>query len=393
MPGTMPARASRLRSCRRCAAVLLVAGTLAGCALPYVKPERFEAPALPAPLDGPLPLRLALADTRELREARPLLRIPPYSLQHRYEIGPASEAVFRQALRAAVAALVDMPADGAEPADAVLSVGAPAVAVDTPPRPGLWALRLRADYPVVLARRGGAVEQGTIEATAALATHLEPLTPRAPMNREALRNAAARLTVWLRERAGPADPPAAAAPAAPGRHTVVLRIDAGLSAGDSHEIQLTACIAPVVPSPAPAAGALRDALFPWFDPGVLPEQPDAIAALLSRPAVQARLAALDVGRLLLYAVRDGGHDKTDRLACTAGPSGACIGLYRERQLLVIDAALWDVATQRPLDQRTDEVKRSGGVVGALLPIPFFTSNEAQVCRQLRDFVAAALTRR
>jgi hypothetical protein len=406
MAGTMPAATRPPRPHRRpgTAAALLLACALAGCASSYVKPERFEAPALPAPLDPPLRWRLALADPRELREARPVLQIPPYTLRHRYDIGAASAAVFRQALAATVTELVERPALPAVPAEddraeAVLTLGAPAVAVDTAqPRPDLWALRQRADFPVALARRDGSVEHGTLEAKAALADYFEPFTSRAPANTETLRNAAARLIAWLRARAEVAAPGVAASAVAAGRHAVVLRIDAGLSAGDSHEAWLTDCIAATAPPPPLAAGrtpaaALRDALFPWFDPGVLPEQPEAIAALLERPAVRARLAELDVGLLLLYSLRDGGHDTTNKLVCTSGAAGMCIGLYRETQLLVVDAALWDVAARRPLDRRSDEVKRSGGMVGALLPIPFFTSNASQVCQQLRDFVAATVKRR
>lgn len=406
MSGIAPASGPRLNlTCRAGLAFVTLALALSGCATHYALPETFEVPELPAPLDPPLPLRMAVHYPPGLQEAQPELPVPPYTLLHRFEIGAASVAVFRQALTAAIASVVESSDATALPVDSVdvrLDAAAPLVTVERPPHPTLWALRLRAAFPFTLREPSGAViGHTTLPASAALDEYFEPFSSNTALKRELLRNAAAHLIAWLRSQpswtpVAAATLPIASSPRPRGRYTAVLRMDAGLAAGDRHEQRVTDCLADHAP-PLPAhpeatpATVVRDALFPWFDPGVLPMQPDAVAALLARPAVADRLANLDIGRLLLYSLRELDPDRVDRLVCTTGPAGVCIGLYRETRRYIVDATLWDVASHRLLDRQAPEAQQTKGVVGALLPIPFITSNESEVCAALRAFVSAPTT--
>jgi hypothetical protein len=67
-----------------------------------------------------------------------------------------------------------------------------------------------------------------------------------------------------------------------------------------------------------------------------------------------------------------------------------IGQYDDTQTHAIEAALWAVDERRPLSGSRVDVARSLGVLGVLLPLPYFHSNEAEACAELREWVRRAV---
>lgn len=171
--------------------------------------------------------------------------------------------------------------------------------------------------------------------------------------------------------------------AKPGTDGVVaLRSNAGRASKDQVELRVARCIAPEFPPPlalgveAPA-GALRDALFPWLDPSVLPRQPEVLAALLATKPIADKLDALGVRYLVNFMARSLGREERNALA--AIPYLGAYGIYQDDVLYGLDITVWDAREKRMLDAGHTEWKRTLGVLGVVLPIPFRYTTEAQAC--------------
>ena len=175
-----------------------------------------------------------------------------------------------------------------------------------------------------------------------------------------------------------------------------MRLDAGIARDDGIERRVGGCVSRAVAAPESLAGEqsgarLRDALFPWLDPGVAPTDTDGVRMLLGRPTVRARLAALGVGKLVLFTARDVEGREKNKMYCAAGyNAGACFGIYESRTGYAVDLAVWDVARRELLGTDRAEVTQTLGAVGVLVPIPFFSSTAAEACAQMQRYVRRAL---
>jgi hypothetical protein len=242
--------------------------------------------------------------------------------------------------------------------------------------------------------------QTTIEGITATGAHGVGFMSQKTLDEWMMRSAGAALIASLSQlpaavssgptaHLGVATPPTASG-------TAILRLDAGLAHDDGIERRIGACIARAVTPPAPLAGeqpgaALRDALFPWLDPGVVPGDAEGVRTLLERPAVRARLAALGVSKLVLFTARDVDAREKKNMYCAAGVgAAACFGLYEMREGYAVDLTVWDVERREPLATERTEVLHKLGAVGLLLPIPFFSSNAAEACEQMQRYVRRAL---
>jgi hypothetical protein len=55
----------------------------------------------------------------------------------------------------------------------------------------------------------------------------------------------------------------------------------------------------------------------------------------------------------------------------------------------VDVAVWDVATREATGAGRADFMTTLGVVGVLLPIPFYSTSAAEACRQMQAFVKKA----
>jgi hypothetical protein len=391
--------------CRLLPAASLLLGA---CGAPVLYVSRLEAPpALPAPAITPIPLNVALAVPQAVDAAAPESMVTALGITQftRHEFGAAGAGVLREALRLSFESVVEAWPDAREPpaGSALLFVpGVPAVNAHIHEHDVVVGLRQRVTYPFELRGPGGAVlAHWSVEGAIARGMYADWFIAQDALDTAMLRNAAATLMASLyrppladvlaqRLGASPAAPAAAgAAPPAPTR-LGMLRLDAGFAHDEALEARITQCVTGM-PAPVPLvrAGVLRDAVFPWLEPGVAPLEADALAVTLARPRLQVRLADMGIRRLLLFTVTEARRATQDDVLCGSGAgAGACIGYYEHRFGYAVSASMWDVATARPFGSTENLVTRKLGVVGVLLPIPFISSDEPTACEALRAFVQA-----
>jgi hypothetical protein len=378
-----------------------------GCASVQTQDMRPDVPMLPPAAVERLPQAAAVYFSEAFRNARPEVSFsyPGGTLIFRYALGDASVEIFRQALAAVfsnVVELAEAPDGAAMPPD--VSV----VIVPQPPKADLFLgagsvtrSRQILDYPVTLLTSSAHTPtQITVEGTAKNEAKDRIVNAQKPLDESMMRSAAAALIVALLQAApasaGATDSnmEAAASPTASG--VVPLRLDAGLARDDGLERWVGECLAGVAVLPPSLAGEqpsadLRDALFPWLDPGVAPIDTDGVRVLLEQPVVRKRLSTLGVGRLVLFSVAELEGRKKDNMLCGAGyGGGGCFGFYESQTRYAVNIAIWDVDRRKALMTGSSKVVHRLGGVAIGLPIPFFSSNEAEACKQMQEYVGRAL---
>jgi hypothetical protein len=426
---------------------LLVLGTLAltGCASMSNREVHVEPITLPTSVTPSLPARVGVVFPEPLRTARLetayLLGQDRYSWRH--DIGSALTGALRQALSASFERVIELdrlPADGRdEPeVDAIIVPAVTMMSMEMPQHSVVWLLHQRLQLGFDLYSPSGArLGQWSAEGMVGIGAHGPVLMRQGAVDQALLRSAMAAVvaSVHTHPALGPLrdavakrsepgrdpDPLSGASPRAsaplpspttaahrvdaapspadggkPTVGTVVLRLDAGLARDDGIETRVARCLAPAL-TPATGLGdaqpasALRDALFPWLDPGAAPRDTEAIATLLARPAVRDRLRQLGVGHLVLLQARDSPGSRTDALGCfVAIGGGGCLGHFEQTSGYIVDLAIWDPALRQPIGVGLADVSRTLGVLGVVLPIPYTFTNERDACSRMRDTVERAL---
>lgn len=385
---------------------------LGGCAAMTTNHVVVDPPVLPVPLIDRMPVRIGVHFPEALRNARVDTSYVLFSDRYIWwhEIGNASVAGLRQALKAAFADVVELER---WPSQDAADLGLAAVIV--PGRPSMHAImsmnavvlvyQQGIEFPFELFSPAGERLTGwTAQGIAGVGAHGPMFTRQKLLDQWTLRSAMAAFIASLHREPslaalrGATGMPAAVPDTAAPRDTgvLVLRLDAGLAHDDGIERRIAACLAEATPPPRPLdgkqpAGALRDALFPWLDPGVAPGRKEEIETLLGLPRVRDRLASLGASHLVLFTVRDAARSKKDNMGCFGGlGAAACFGIYEEKNSYVTEMAVWDTFARRPVGEGQSEVTRAVGFIGALLPIPYFSSNEEQACTQMRNLVRGAV---
>jgi hypothetical protein len=384
------------------AACLLVAG----CATTYEKEVHVEEPVLPSPMAPPFAAKVGVYFSEDFRHAAPQSSksfndFVGNTYTFRHVIGAAGVAMFRQALEGSFDGVVELQQWPAPPA-AVR--GLAAIVVPSVPKVSSAQAYQSVEYAVELhAPTGEPLARWDVHGIAMLGWRENPFTTRREQfDQWAMRAAGAALEASLRREpalaalrsvgAIPRQVAGVPGPALTAQGVVTLRLDAGRASGDPLEQRIADCIASSMPPPrclenTQPALAVRNALFPWLDPGVTSERTEEITALLAQSSAQDRLERLGVSHLVLFKVSSSETEGINKGGCVGAMGGAgCFGQWESSSTDTIDAAVWDVAARRLLPVAAVQMKRKIGALGLGLPIPYFSSNSREACEQLKKFV-------
>ncbi|HET7525137.1 MAG TPA: hypothetical protein VFK10_04275 [Burkholderiaceae bacterium] len=388
------------------------AGILCSCATPAGDVDAARTSAWPQAQITPIPVRIGVHFSEAFRSARGETRhvLDGTPVVWTHETGADGVEVFRQALRSAFAELVELPGmppgTPVEPTlTAILVPSVPVLRSEWASTPDTWRYTQAVRYALALrAPTGEVVAQWSVEGTASVegyADAIRPLRQRA-LDQAMRRNAGAALIASLERPPAlaalrPAGAEARAQPASPQAAPVMLglavfRLDTGMSDGDPIERWVAHCLSASTPRSSPTAGepspgAVRDAVFPWFEPGILPRDTQGVQATLDRPLLQDRLRQLDISHLLLFTARRA------RVATGATPIPTPYGVFGPYVAQIsetIDATVWDVAARLSIAQVETTRVQTTRRLGDVLPIPVVSSNESQVCARLRATVRDAV---
>lgn len=133
----------------------------------------------------------------------------------------------------------------------------------------------------------------------------------------------------------------------------------------------------------------RDALFPWFEPGMAPDTAEELALLLNKPLVDEEIASLRVR----YVIRVGGTTIQQQLKgpffCGGGyGGGGCFGYLAADRVSHISATIWDL--EEAESPGTVDVEASGTIVVPAFILPFFVTpamTETYACSVMGERLA------
>lgn len=385
----------------RLGAGLSAAVVLCACETPAGDWNAESTSRLPPALVTPVPARIGVHFSGAFRSARSETRHSPgaKTVVWIHESGADGVEVLRQALRSTFAEPVELPSmpPGTPAVPNIAAILVPSVPVlhgELASGPDAWRYTQAVHYPLALhAPTGEVLAQWVVEGTASVegyADALGPLHQRA-LDQAMRRNATAALIASLERlpalaalrptgvevRGQPSS--SEAAPVMSG--VAVLRLDAGTSDGDPIERWVAHCLASSTP------GAVRDAVFPWFEPGILSRDTRDVEVALDRPLLQGRLRQIGIRYLLLFTARRA------RSATGDAPIPTPYGLFGPnvaQTAETIDASVWDVAARRSIAQVETTRVQTTRPLGGMLPVPIVSSNDPQVCARLRAIVRDAV---
>ena len=381
---TTRGRAPRVSSLAR---GLLLAGTacgllaLSGCATEPTQLPAWTFPQLPAPRVAPLPLTVGVYYSEAFLRAR--YEEKSDTIWYMHEPGPASakllDSVFTATFRKVVHVPAWPPVNGSRPDVAVVIV------------PHVSSVSTVSGY--ITYDLDFYTPRGVLKGTwSVLATADVPLFgSQETFTASALREAAAKLLVGLRERPElspyPSGPePVALTHAAVNGHARDTGIVLLPRAPDDDE--WLPCIKGGIRDGAQTTRFIgfeqfRDAAFPWFEPSIQqPLTPAAWAKRLSDPLIAA--AAVRIGAR--YALLVGGDTEngpgTGSLACTVAPGGAgCFGFTSGTRHTGLQLTLVDFAQGKLVGDI--DISESGTYtwIGLIVPIPIIDPTESEACQK------------
>lgn len=384
-----------------------LATVLAGCANLHSVEVTPDAPILPTALVKQVPSAVGLHVSSAVTDGHVEQRLQYLGGELVYDhiIGRALSNSLREALALSYEQVVELdqwppPATTVTPVPPIVVVvsDAPTIAGAIEEHSTVSMMWQTIEVRLSVHRPDGNVE--TVLSTGRISTgaHGPIFTSQKALDQQMLRNVAAATMVAL--RIVPPDStdhlPLSADTSIPERGVVAVRLDAGLARDDGIEKRVGTCLRSTIPpssfaSAEQPAAELRDALFPWLEPGVAPRSTEDVEKFLAQPQIKRRLLERGVGFLTLFTAHDAPGKETDHMLCGGGlGAGACFGLYERRSGYDVDMSVWNVASGRLAAVTQTEFATKIGAVGVLLPIPYYSTNATDACQQMQSFVRGAI---
>lgn len=130
------------------------------------------------------------------------------------------------------------------------------------------------------------------------------------------------------------------------------------------------------------AARFQDALFPWFEQTHAPSNVKELEALLARPVVRQRIAALGV-RYLVNIAGSAASDGFPGMICGAGyGGGGCLGLAWENKTHRVHAVIWDVVQGTQSGALSTKTSGRSVSFAFVIPIIFVADTEGDACKAL-----------
>lgn len=135
-----------------------------------------------------------------------------------------------------------------------------------------------------------------------------------------------------------------------------------------------------------------DAMFPFFEPRLAPNNLDDLSRVLNDPLVAGKVNETRV-RYLVWL--DGNTETTDQggsMTCSIGAAGGgCFGLNWWERDSSYEATIWDMKTLNAAGYISADSSGTSYVAGLILPIPMIARTGKAACEGLADQLGEFLT--
>jgi len=129
--------------------------------------------------------------------------------------------------------------------------------------------------------------------------------------------------------------------------------------------------------------AFVDALFPWFEPRTMPQEPEALPDLFARPGVSERMKDSGVRYIVWVTGATEQSASGGSLSCAVAPGGGgCFGLAWWEDDAVYEAAIWDVRDGKSAGEVSANVHGTSVIPALVIPVPLIARTQAAACKGL-----------
>ena len=133
-----------------------------------------------------------------------------------------------------------------------------------------------------------------------------------------------------------------------------------------------------------------DALYPWFEPLIAPNNVEDMAVLSQRNKIRERLESMGI-RYIVWV--DGATKRINQngsVQCAVATGGipACFGFLSWRAESLYEAIIWDVERKISVGKLSAESKGMSFVPAVVIPIPFIARTQSSACASLADQLKA-----
>jgi hypothetical protein len=141
------------------------------------------------------------------------------------------------------------------------------------------------------------------------------------------------------------------------------------------------------------AQSVRQAVFPWLELGIAPDNEEELLGVLRRPFLLARLNDINVRYVTLPTLTNRG-DFTGPFFCGGGYGGAgCLGYMSGEFQSTLSGQLWDLATGRALGEPLlENAKATSWVAGFVIPFGHGGDTAGNACAKMAGDIARRMTR-
>ena len=132
----------------------------------------------------------------------------------------------------------------------------------------------------------------------------------------------------------------------------------------------------------------RDSLFPWFEPGTMPDNDEDLAELMNKPKVQQKVRDFGLRYLVALKGRNRGEGLEQWGGCVGGYAAVgCVGGMSVDSQTDLTASIIDLQSSRTLG----EIEASGSAstsAGLILIVPYLVVGDSltDTCRALAGHV-------
>lgn len=176
----------------------------------------------------------------------------------------------------------------------------------------------------------------------------------------------------------------------------VVIIEGSYHAGNETEDEFVDCVSKAVQKGRHGLSVYPDekfidALFPWFEPRTMPNGPEALPDLFSRPGLTDRLADSGVRYIIWLTGDTESSGSGGSLSCAVAPGGGgCFGLAWWEDDSSYEAAIWDIKDGKSAGEVSTDVHGTSVIPALIIPVPLIARTKAAACkglaRELRSFI-------
>ena len=137
--------------------------------------------------------------------------------------------------------------------------------------------------------------------------------------------------------------------------------------------------------------SFRDNFYPWFEARTAPLHAEQLQALMERPLLAQRLAAMRIRHLVWVEGETNSSNSSGAMSCAISPAGGgCFGIASWEDTGNYEAVVWDLRAGHETGRVSASAVGTSYVPALLVPLPLLARVRGRACQGLGTQLARML---